>query len=328
VPARADLLLMTVEHAWRWNPLDSGVRWVADAVVLLRDPEPFDWERLVAMSERYWLGAVMDDALSYLAREYGTPYPDAPRQRLRRAPRWTLIEARARARPASEVTRRERIALWLGDAIRSSLEPGSRASPAALARAAAAHTRVRSALHLPGEALYRVAGRPAALYSLRRRWRLRAESPSTAPLPLDEPIPIAVGSPWLSVLGEGWSLPERGGVWTDGPEASLRLPLADDGEGAVLVELDLDPFTVPGDDRRVVDAFLDDRREHLELAADEPSDDPIRLRAGSRPGRRLLELTLLVRNPADPPSHGIEDDRRLGVHLRSLRVSSDRGADR
>jgi hypothetical protein len=35
-----------------------------------------------------------------------------------------------------------------------------------------------------------------------------------------------------------------------------------------------------------------------------------------------------VRNPAQPRSHGIEDDRRLGVHLSSLRISSDRVAGR
>jgi Uncharacterised nucleotidyltransferase len=326
-PDRADLLLMTVEHAWRWNPADSGARWVADAVVLLRDPEPFDWERLASTSERYWLGAVMDDALSYLATEYGTEYPDEARRRLRAAPRWARIEAKARARPPSELRRRERAAIWLGDAVRSSLAPGSPASPTALARAAAAHLRVRGSLQVPAEALYRVAGRPPALHSLRRRWRLREESPPTDPLPLDEPIPIGLGSPWLPVLGEGWSLPERGGVWSDGPEASLRLPLPEEGEAALAVELDLYPFNVPGDEPRVVDAFLDGRRERLELVGDE-ADRMIRLGAAPRSGRKLLELALLVRNPAHPPSLGIEDERRLGVLLRSLRISLDRGGDR
>jgi hypothetical protein len=327
IPDRADLLLMTVEHAWRWNPLDSGVRWVADSVALLRDPDPFDWERLVAMSERYWLEAVMDDALTYLAAEYRTPYPDAVRRRLQRAPQWALVETRARAKPPAELTRRERAALWLGDAVRSSLEPGSRTSPAALARAGAAHARVRTPLYLPVESLYRAAGRPAALHSLRRRWRRPAEPPSFGPLPMGETIPVELGSPWLPMLGDGWSLPERGGVWTDGPEASLRLPLPEAGEEAVTVELELNPFVVPGDERRVLDAFLDDRRERLELGGDS-AEGFVSLRADLQPGRRLLEVTLLVRNPADPPSHGIEDDRRLGVQLRSVRISPGRDGGR
>jgi len=44
------------------------------------------------------------------------------------------------------------------------------------------------------------------------------------------------------------------------------------------------------------------------------------LRAAPRPGRDALALTLLVRNPGNPPEHGIDDPRRLGVHLRSLLV--------
>ncbi|HEX3561684.1 MAG TPA: nucleotidyltransferase family protein [Solirubrobacterales bacterium] len=328
VPDRADLLLMTIEHAWRWNPADSGVRWIADAVVLLRDPEPFDWDRLVAMSERYWLEALMDDALSYLARAYGTPYPDAIRRRLKRAPRWALIEARARARPPAELSRRERAALWLGDAVRSSLEPGSRVSPASFVRAAAAHMRVRSPIFLPAEAVYRAAGRPAALQSGRRRWRRPGGMPSCGPLPLGEPIPIAVNSPWLPVLAEGWSLPERNGVWSDGLEASLRLPLPDGGAEALIVELELHPFTVPGDESRTLEVFLDGQQRRIELHPSDPRNQPVRLHVQPRPGRRLLEVDMLVRNPADPPEHGIDDQRRLGVHLRSVMLRPDRDGGR
>jgi hypothetical protein len=326
VPDRADLLLMTIEHAWRWNPADSGVRWVADAVVLLREREPFDWDRLVAMSERYWFEALVDDALSYLARAYGTPYPDSVRRRLKDAPRWALIEAGARARPPAQLSRRERIALWLGDAVRSSLEPGSRLSPGALVHAAAGHTRVRSPILLPAEAAYRAAGRPAALQPVRRRWRGPGDVPSCGPLPFGEPIPIAVNSPWLPVLAEGWSLPELGGVWSDGPEATLRLPLPEGGEGPLIVELELHPFTVADDDSRTVEVFFDGRQRRIELHPSDPRNQPVRVRIQPRPARRLLELDMLVRNPAHPPEHGIDDERRLGVHLRSLTVRPDRDA--
>ena len=328
VPARADLLLMTIEHAWRWNPADSGVRWVADAVVLLRDPEPFDWDRLVAMTERYWLQALIDDSLSYLAREYATPYPDKFRRRLRDAPRWARVEARARARPPAELSRGKRAAVWLGDAVRSSLRPGTPLTPAALARAAAAHMRVRSPVFVPAEAVYRAAHRPAALNSVRRRWRQADGPPSCGPLPLAEPIPLTVSSPWLPVLAEGWSLPERSGVWTDGSEARLRLPLPEGGEEPLVVDLELDPFTVPGDDSRTVEVLFGGRRRRVELRADDPRNRPLRLRLGPRPGRRLLEVDLLVRNPADPPKHGVDDERRLGLHLRSVTVTRDRGAGR
>jgi Uncharacterised nucleotidyltransferase len=323
VPDRADLLLMTIEHAWRWNPADSGVRWVADAVVLLRDPEPFDWDRLVAMSERYWLQALIHDSLSYLARAYGTPYPEAVRRRLRKVPRWAVIEARARAQPPAELDRRERSALWLGDAVRSSLAPGSRLSPGSLARAVATHTGVRSPISVPAEVAYRAAGRPAALQALRRRWRRSGGAPKCGPLPFGERIPFAVNSPWLPVLAEGWSLPERSGVWTDGPEASLRLPLPEGGDQALIADLELEPFTVPGDKSRTVEFFFEGRRRRIELRAGDPRYRPVRLRVRPRPGRRLLVLDMLVRNPAHPPEHGVDDERALGVHLRSLTIRPD-----
>jgi hypothetical protein len=328
VPAQADLLLMVLEHAWRWNPLDSGGRWVADAVVLLRNPEPFDWDRLAAMSERYWLTAVVDDALAYLNAQYATPYPAAARRRLAHAPRWARIEQRARARPESELSRLERGSLWLGDALRSSAPPGSRVGVAALGRAAAARAGVRGPALLPAEALYRAAGRPVALHAVRRRWRRPQPLPACEHLPLGEQLPLTVDSPWLAVLGEGWSVPERTGVWSDGPEATLRLPLPDVSERALIVELDLYPFAVSEHERRVVDAFLDGRRWRLELKTGDPPDQPVSLRADWPPGRELLEIALVMRNPGEPLEHGIEDPRRLGVHLRSLMLRGDRDGDR
>jgi hypothetical protein len=317
VPAPADLLLMVIEHAWHRNPLDSGGRWVADAVVLLRGEEALDWDRLVAMSERYWLAALVDDALAYLRKEYGAPYPDEVRRMLSRAPRWTRIERPARVRAPAARSRSERASLWLGDAVRSSVAPGSRITPGALWRAAAARTHVRRPAFLPVEALYRASGRPVRLLPMRRRWRRAPAAPACGRLPLGEPLPLAVGSPWLSVLGEGWSLPERTGVWSDGPEATLNLTLPP-ADGPLVVELDLSPCAAPGDERRLVDAVLADRSQRFELSA----GDRIRLGVDPGPGPERLELSLLIRNPADPIEHGVEDTRRLGVHLRSLLVGA------
>jgi hypothetical protein len=239
-----------------------------------------------------------------------------------------LIEAQARSKPPAQLSRSERAALWIGDAVRSSLKPGSSTSPTALARAGASHLRVRRPVFLPAEAAYRAAGRPTALQSLRRRWRRHGGMPSCGPLPIGEPIPIAVNSPWLPVLAEGWSLPEQSGVWTDGPEARLRMPLPEGGEEALIVELELHPFTAPGDESRTVEIFFDGRRRRIELEPADPRYQPIRLRIQPRPGRRLLELDILLRNPAHPPEHGIDDERRLGVHLRSLMIRPDRDGGR
>jgi hypothetical protein len=185
VPDRADLLLMTIEHAWRWNPADSGVRWVADAVVLLRDPKPFDWDRLVAMSERYWLQALIDDSLSYLASAYGL------RTRTRLGDGSMVPHAGRSSRPGPGPSRPrstpgERIALWLGDAVRSSLEPGSRLSPATLRAPRQVHAGAESGFRASGGRLSSCRP-PGGAQSVRRRWQRLGGVPSCGPLPSGSP---------------------------------------------------------------------------------------------------------------------------------------------
>lgn len=53
-------------------------------------------------------------------------------------------------------------------------------------------------------------------------------------------IRTAAGEPGLALLGPGWSHPESGGVWTDGPTAVLRLPVPADGGWRV--RLDAKPY--------------------------------------------------------------------------------------
>lgn len=89
----ADQLLHTCVHGVRWNPIPP-MRWVADAMTILRAAPNLDWERLVEQTRRRRLVIQMREALGYLARAFAAPVP-AP------------ILARLQTLPVSRSERRE-----------------------------------------------------------------------------------------------------------------------------------------------------------------------------------------------------------------------------
>ncbi len=70
----ADQLLHTCVHGLRWNPMPS-VRWVADAVTLLRAAPDLDWTRLVSLAQRLELVIILREALTYLHGKWAAPVP-------------------------------------------------------------------------------------------------------------------------------------------------------------------------------------------------------------------------------------------------------------
>jgi hypothetical protein len=79
-----DHLLHVCAHGAEWNPLPP-LRWIADAVLLLRTHE-VDWERFVALGRERHVTVALADAADYLAREFGAPVPDEAVEALRRTP--------------------------------------------------------------------------------------------------------------------------------------------------------------------------------------------------------------------------------------------------
>jgi glycosyltransferase involved in cell wall biosynthesis len=69
-------------------------------------------------------------------------------------------------------------------------------------------------------------------------------------------IAIAAGEPGLALLGGGWADPEGGGVWSDGTEALVRLPVP--ATGTWQVALDAQPYR-EGHGRRAIEVRSDDR---------------------------------------------------------------------
>ncbi len=89
----ADQLLHTCVHGVRWNPIPP-MRWVADAITILRATPDLDWERLIEQTRRRRLVIQMREALAYLARAFAAPVP------------WPVL-ARLRSLPVSRSEQRE-----------------------------------------------------------------------------------------------------------------------------------------------------------------------------------------------------------------------------
>jgi hypothetical protein len=81
-----DQLFHVCIHGAKWN-LIAPFRWVADAMMILRDLEvKIEWERLVSEAQDRRLTLPLRDTLTYLQHMFDAPVPSAVLQRLRNTP--------------------------------------------------------------------------------------------------------------------------------------------------------------------------------------------------------------------------------------------------
>jgi hypothetical protein len=70
-----DLLLHVCVHGTRWSEV-SSVRWVADAMIILRSSRfKVDWSRLIEQAQKRHLTLPLKDTLSYLLNVFAAPVP-------------------------------------------------------------------------------------------------------------------------------------------------------------------------------------------------------------------------------------------------------------
>lgn len=98
VPSPTDQLLHVCGHAARWGEAPA-IRWVADAVLILREGS-IDWERFVAHAARRRFVLRMRDMLAYLRETLGVGIPPSVEAALHRQPVSGIerIEYRVRSR--------------------------------------------------------------------------------------------------------------------------------------------------------------------------------------------------------------------------------------
>jgi hypothetical protein len=96
---RTDTLLHVVLHG-AWHGSAASVRWVADAVTVLRAAHergvPVDGTRLAAVADHHGVGAILGDALAHLEREHEAPVPAGLVAELRGQPVGWLTRHRQR----------------------------------------------------------------------------------------------------------------------------------------------------------------------------------------------------------------------------------------
>ena len=73
-PSPADHLLLLLAHGARWNPIPP-VRWVADAVTLIRTGPELAWEKVVESARRRDLVLVARNLLGYLEKRFAVGVP-------------------------------------------------------------------------------------------------------------------------------------------------------------------------------------------------------------------------------------------------------------
>jgi hypothetical protein len=72
--APADELFHACVHGVRWNRMPP-VRWIADAMTIIREAEGMEWSRLVQQATKRRLSLPVHAALSFLRAEFGASVP-------------------------------------------------------------------------------------------------------------------------------------------------------------------------------------------------------------------------------------------------------------
>lgn len=102
-PSPADNLLLVCAHGLPWSPVPA-LRWIADAVILIRESGPtLEWERLLAEARRRRLTGWAGVALRYLYEDFAAEVPEEVIVSLESAPQSGSERAglRAAMRPDS-----------------------------------------------------------------------------------------------------------------------------------------------------------------------------------------------------------------------------------
>jgi hypothetical protein len=100
----ADQLLQACVHGI-WSD-GLGIRWVADAVAVLRSAADMDWDRLVERARARSLTLPLGEGLAYLRSAFGSPIPDTVMRSLKATPRGVAERAGHRAWTMAPATRR------------------------------------------------------------------------------------------------------------------------------------------------------------------------------------------------------------------------------
>jgi len=140
---------------------------------------------------------------------------------------------------------------------------------------------------------------------------------------------LSDGSCDAPVLWSGWSHPEPGGCWTDGPNAVLRwISQRDLPHDAHLI---MRCFAFAPDGEPLKGSLSINNRPAGNLARLQSSSGPTDLSVpiGPLPGDREIDVQIRIENPRSPRDAGLSsDERKLGLFVQSVRIAHPNGASR
>jgi hypothetical protein len=97
VPSPSDQLFHVCVHGLQWD-WTRKVRWISDALAILR--EPMNWERICQLAEWARMSFRLANALTFLRERLGAPIPpDLPGRLIRAASKWERGEYRLLLKP-------------------------------------------------------------------------------------------------------------------------------------------------------------------------------------------------------------------------------------
>ena len=123
-------------------------------------------------------------------------------------------------------------------------------------------------------------------------------------------------------FGDGWSHPEEGGIWTEGPESKLTIGLDHIDNDEHVLTLMMDMICVEHDDQLKVSVLANDEQLASREFRFTSVAFPWRIALPERLHREgQVELTVLVEEPRSPLNLGWStDDRPLGIHIQTMTV--------
>ena len=124
------------------------------------------------------------------------------------------------------------------------------------------------------------------------------------------------GSEFLVGVGGSWAWPEAWGVWSNGSEAKLILPLPEKGKPKHLM-LDLRAFVSAAHPRQNIEIMIQGMPpQAASLVQFEKNQIELNLPPLIK-GEKYIEIIFILKNPASPKDVGgnSSDDRRLGIGL-------------
>lgn len=127
------------------------------------------------------------------------------------------------------------------------------------------------------------------------------------------------------ILGDGWSVPEEKGIWTNGDSSSLILKLPKETNSNLLLTIDAAPYLNLKHPILRVDILVNHQiLRHIVYNFNKASN-PIRLEISNSiiGSNKLIQIQFLFTKTASPMQLGLgEDTRKLGIFISSLTIDS------